>query len=276
MAPEADSGPDVDRHDRAGALPKGWVRLGPGGLMGPDPSSPLYPRNQLRRAVARVRKRLISDPEIMAVLDELAARFDAARLLAHRALSPTGEDGGNDAFYNEMLAAVQSAASRSGPPDVQEHVKVYFLVEQLFSRLGASADAVAGLRPRLEPVALFAQDNGDFLMTFRSATWRERKAFDKLITEAQRYFGFGKDAGAAEPREEDPERAGRDKTAAKLHHWSGWSYDEIAAFFGWEGAREARRERVRVAVRSGERLMSESIGPGWDTNPPPTIAERGR
>ncbi|MDP9362979.1 MAG: hypothetical protein M3Q10_01895 [Chloroflexota bacterium] len=189
------------------------------------------------------------------------------------------------AFFEEVSAAAQEAAIAAGPADVPIGTRMAYLAEQSLPdklRLPELARNADPFRILVNPgqasvdVPLFP---GETAITVAGVASRQLgQTIAGFVTEAQAILGHagGREPPGRRPRKDDPAKADRARTAAKLHHWPspGWSHAEIAELFGWGGSPDTVRERVRLAVRDGEELLKDELGPGWHLEPPPGIAER--
>jgi len=292
MAPEADSGPGTDDVEPP-CLPsaEGWLDLGDGFLR-PDPESVLYPTPQQRHEKG-TRKRLDADPRIQEEVHTLEERFRPinARILEARLASNesgTWDSRDFDRLWDEEMpkarALLRETAQRCAATKVAPgHACLNYLIEKTLD-----AEVADHLADRLEPVLLRANASpddryvvvrpGEFFMRFTNASTRERgEAIRRLITNLQAAWGYPKNEGGQPDKRDNPGKAEQAKAAAKLHHWAGWSYDDIATFFGWTGSQDTVRELVRRRVRAGEKLLGDKkggIGPGWEVRPPERLAAK--
>jgi len=241
--------------------PEGWVWISLGTVdlhLVPDVHHPDHPYTMANRKSPHFKRLLESDEETQAFI---------------RKLRPVLATEENDPFPNAVFRAINDFSKTQGPDEVPWSIKNIYILKTAFE------DGVfdeASIAASLAPLHISLTREGTFVMSFTSASQSERKGFSKLIENAQPALGYRKPPGGRPKKREDPVSTEHARMAAKLHHWPSpsWAHDAIAELFGWNGNVDARRERVRRAIREGEILLLSEMGKNWENNPPPKIAER--
>ncbi len=258
--------------------PTGWMwvtdtTMEDGGYFRPDPRHSLHPYNVKMGQTPKLREWLDEDPELQTFIHEkrpgwrsVFATFDTIPMVGridHRYVAEVR------AFTAQVTGEMDAASRKLGPRDVPEWVKFHYLATHLIP-----ARYQATVWTTVEPLGLRAQRDGTIGMHFTGATQTERWAYEGLIREAQAFFGHRRDRGGRKSRKKDPDKAKDVKTAAKLHHWLGWSHAAIAALLGWGETRNTIDERVRRNIRDGEDLLAIELGPEWHVEPPAVLEDR--
>ncbi len=297
MTPETHDAKDDD-NDRP--VPPGWRDPGTGWLR-LDPEHPSYPNSQKRHEKG-TRKRLKTNPKIIATIETLQERFQpimADYLRLRRTDRCHGRERPNPAalhYLSNVLPHIEdqlSAAAEScaGPNTAPLHVCLYYLIEQTL--LPEIADHLTNplepvfLRANASPQAEYVIINpGEMVMRFTGATTRERgEALSSAITQLQTAWGYAQaDTGGRPAGPVDEDQA---MTVAKLHHWENWPHRKIAAFLGWlrddedwydEKVQRRIEMRVRRWLRIGESLLdaeTDRTGTAW-RKPPRHMAPLAR
>lgn len=281
VATESESGPMRKPLFGPKDVPAGWMWVpedpsapvvSPGSFR-PDPRHPNHPYALAQRQQPKLRAWLDADDELQAFIHHWKPRAHRVltTLRARIVAGPNDPNTTQEAaqFADTLLDAILVACHQLGPDDVLPWIKQHYLTESVIP-----PEFLARYMTRVEPVGLFATTDGRIVMAFTGATSTERTGYDTLIRAAQERFGHRKDQGGRKSRKKDPGKTDDVKTAAKLHHWLGWPHPSIAAFLGWSGKRESVDERVRRAIRDGEELLRNELGPDWHVEPPPALADK--
>ncbi len=284
---------DADSLKNTHIAPEGWFASVDGISAIPDHTHPLFPDPRLEKIDPRLRAQLEDMPQLREAIaaftqvwksrvNELQRRLD---------LALDSEIDTDMEIFREQLAAlidrvrqeVSDIAQRHTPPGVSAANCSRYIIAQTFSEETVIGSAIVKTAGYLQPVVLTMNISdkpwttlvrpGEIVMKFTGASQSERSLYDPLITKAQERFKHQKDPGKRPSRKDDSQKAEQLRTTAKLHHWMGWSANEIAAFMGWEGSPETKRERVRRALRDGEELLTSEIGVNWKVNPPDGLPE---
>ncbi len=296
-APEAESGPQGD-HGTEGWPPPGWREFREDiRVLRLDLSHPDYPLRWRKgeETARRFWARLDADPAITEAvgrikdawhcsrpfLEQMLAESESVRERQDAPALPELKRQMTD-FLQRVDASILTEATQSGPTDIPIPTKRHYLAHRCLPPQFANmfTDQTAA------PVSVFVNtipDRVSFPILLHPGeiavmfTGTARREFDKagpFVTEAIEILNHDKarQPGGRPSRKKDPAKAEQNRAAAKLHHWlsPGFSHAEIAEFFGWQGD-----ERVRRAIRDGEELLDDELGPGWRSQPPPGIAERG-
>jgi hypothetical protein len=260
--------------------PTGWIAIAgeaPGSVdYRPDPDHPAHPFNDATRREPRIRQWLDEDSGVQRFIEEARPAYDAAfgdlrRRLAQGFCGPLTmawlEQAG-DNLLKVAYANLEAESQRLSPPDIDPWVTFYYLLGKLVPK-----DLSPRILSEIEPVSLFANAHGAIFMKFTGATAKERGQWDEVIRKAQQHFGHRTDTGGRPSSDRDPEPKSTATTAAKLHHWLGWTYVAIGEFFGWTGTRAAIEKRVGEAVAAGDRALKRDIDHDWKLNPPKRISD---
>ncbi len=284
---------DADTPKSKSVGPEGWVVSVDGVFATPDPTHPLFPDSRIEKIDPRLRAQLEDLPGLREAIADIAQVWEPrVSELQHRL--DLALDDGTDAdvdLVREQLATLINQVSQETSDIAQQHAPPgtsvancsRYIIMQAISEETVIGKAIVKTAGRLQPIVLMTNigdepwrtlvQPGEIFMKFSGASQSERSLYDPLITRAQERFRLQKDQGKRPSRKDDLEKAEQARTAAKLHHWRGWSANEIAAFMGWEGEPNSKRERVRRALRDGEEMLTLDIGTDWKINPPQGLPE---
>jgi len=270
----AESGTAPAEEDHAG---EGWEATPPPGWMwieddhlAPDPRHPDHPINREKRQPG-VWRRLDADPEIQAFVGRLRPTVTEASRAFHRVAPYAARDPRILRSENPFLASVfdslERASEELGPPDVLPHSKIRYLIEKTFP--AEFVPDVLGVC-KSASVWLFISTQGYFCMTFVGASADERRAYNKLIENAQRHFKLRGNKGGR-PRRVDQSTLADPRFVARLRLAQGRDHKDIkrilAALYptdSWSSnTLENVTERIDRYVRDGDAALRVEVGPDW-------------
>lgn len=297
MAPEPEPGPRDDTlerqapdygHPAGESVPPGLVYGD--GILRPDPANP---PDRVRERDPQWTERLARDPRLPAIVADLLSLPEVPGALV-AIWDPATDPDTRSAAQVFLRRALLAGSELLDAPGFTINARYAFLgravARELFARYDVAepppdhVQALFGLGP-LEPVLLQAVppwaptgqpltiSPGNIVLKFRAASEPERRPYQTLVTEIQKWFGYtqatgAKNRGGQRSIADDPPKAEQAKAAAKLAR-IGLTGPQIAFVLGWlepgeTGEEKKHEKRVDDYVKAGIELIPPR-SPEWDT-----------
>ncbi len=260
--------------------PTGWMwvpnnDMPGGGYFRPDVRHPMHPYNVVQRDTPKLRSWLDDDEEIQAFIafirrwkPEVDVKFADIRLRTTAGGTDLGILAEAAEFTSALVDEIGRASRTIGPKDISAWMKLHYLADRI-----APPGVMSEYLTSVEPVGLFATLDGHITASVTGASQKERRLYNGLIDEAQRFFGHRKHAGGRPRIEDDAVATEQAKTVAKLA-WMGLSTAEIGVFFAWKDNKtgepitaKAIEHRVADYLKRGKALLSAE-DPEWPQEQP--------